>query len=64
MTFCMDNIQESDNSGIGHLLQERNLADGGRWDAFVFGFQSDLLEGDDAVGVGEIFGFVDDAVCP
>jgi len=57
-------IQQAHDVGVTHLLEQGDFADGGGGNAFVFGFETDLLEGDDAlVGGGEIAGFVDDAVC-
>jgi len=47
-----------------HLLEQRDLSNGCGRDAFILGFQANLLERDDAlIGCGEIKGFVDDSVC-
>jgi len=56
-------VEEAHDGGVVHFFEEGNFADGGGGDAFVFCFETDLLEGDDAAGVGEVAGFVDDAVC-
>ena len=56
-------VEEADDVGIAHLFEEGDLADGGGGDAFIFGFQADLLEGDDAlVGSRQVAGFVDHPV--
>lgn len=57
-------VEEANNGGVVHLFEQGDLADRGRGNAFIFGFETDFLEGDDAlVGGGEIAGFVDDSVC-
>lgn len=64
MTVGVHNVEQTDDVGVHHLLQEGNLADGGGGDAFVFGFEADLLQRYDAlVGRGQVAGFVYDAVC-
>ena len=56
-------IEESHDVWVVHLLQQRDFADSSRGDAFVFGFEADLLERDGSlVLAGEVFGLVDDAV--
>jgi hypothetical protein len=60
----VDNVEQAHNVGIAHLLEERNLADGSRRHTFILGFQTDLLECDDAVvGGAEVAGFVNNTVC-
>lgn len=60
----VDNVEQAHNVGVAHLLEERDLADGSRRHAFIFGFQADLLECDDAVvGGAEVAGFVNNSVC-
>ena len=64
MTVGVHNVEQTDDVGVDHLFQEGNLADGGGGYAFVFGFETDLLQGDDAlVRGGQVAGFVYDAVC-
>lgn len=63
MTVGVHNVEQTDDVRVDHLLEEGNLADGGGGDAFVFGFETDLLQRDDAlVGRGQVAGFVYDAV--
>jgi hypothetical protein len=59
----VDNVEEADNVWVAHLLEERDLADGSRGHTFILGFETDLLECDDAVvGGAEVAGFVDNTV--
>lgn len=63
VTVGVDDVQQADNVWVVHLLEQRNLTDGSRRDTLIFGFQTDLLEGDNAVvGGGQITGFVDNSV--
>ena len=60
----VDNVEQAHNVGVAHLLEERDFADGSRRDTFILGFQTDLLECDDAVvGGAEVAGFVNNTVC-
>jgi hypothetical protein len=60
----VDNVEQADNVWVAHLLEERDLADGCRRHAFILGFQTDLLECDNAVvGGAEVAGFVNNTVC-
>ena len=43
MTVGVHNVEQTDDVRVDHLLEEGNLADGGGGDAFVFGFETDLL---------------------
>jgi hypothetical protein len=57
-------VEQAHDVGVVHLLEQRDLADSRRRDAFIFGLKADLLEGDDALVLGgEVLGLVDDAVC-
>lgn len=56
------NVEEADDVGVVHLFQEGDLADGGGGDSFIFGFETDFLEGYNAATVQEVAGFVDDSV--
>jgi hypothetical protein len=59
----VDNVEQLDNVGILHFFEEGDFADGGRGNAFVFGLEADLLEGNDLLILGgEIAGFVDDSI--
>lgn len=63
MPVGVHDVEKTDDVGIVHFFEQRDLADCGGGDALVFGFEADFLEGDDAlVGGGEVAGFVDDAV--
>lgn len=62
MTVGMNNVEQSNDVGVAHLLEERDLPDGGAGDALIVGFEADLLEGDNAAVVGEIAGLVNDTV--
>jgi hypothetical protein len=60
----MHDVEQAHDVGVVHLLKQRDLADGRRWDALIFGLEADLLEGDDALVLGgEVLGLVDDSVC-
>src|SRR5690242_13656725 len=56
-------VEQTDDVGVVHLLEQRNLANGGRGDTLIFGLEADLLERDDALVLCcEVAGLVDDAV--
>lgn len=63
MSVGVDNVMESNDVGILHLLEERDLANGGAGNAFIFCFQADLLQRYYASSVCKISGFVYDTVC-
>ena len=56
------NVEEADDVGVVHLFEEGDLADGGGGDAFIFGFETDFLEGHNAAAVQEVAGFVNDSI--
>lgn len=58
----MDNVEEADNVGIAHLLEQRDLADGSAWHTLILSLEADLLESNDAAVVGKVAGFVDDTI--
>lgn len=62
MTIGVDNVQQLDNVGVLHFFEKRDLADGGTGNTLIFGFQSDLLEGNNSVRMGQLAGLVDDTV--
>jgi len=41
-------VEESHDVWVVHLLEERDLANGGAGYAFIFGFEADFLEGYDS----------------
>lgn len=63
VTIRMDNVEQSNDVGVSHLLEKRDLSDGGGRDTLIFGFEADLLEGNNAIVVGKVSGLVNDAVC-
>ena len=65
VAVSVHDVEEADDVGIAHLFEKGDLADGCGGDAFIFGFEADLLEGDDAlVGSRQVAGFVDHPVRP
>lgn len=62
MTIGVDDIQETDNGRVAHFLEKRDLSDGGGGDTLIFGFETDLLQGDDTAAGGEISGAIDDTI--
>ena len=63
MAVGVHDVEQADDVGVAHLFEQGDFADGGGGDALIFGFEADLLEGDDAlVGGSEVAGFVDYAV--
>ena len=63
MAVCVHDVQEADDGWVVHFFEEGDLADGCGGDTLIFGFETDLLQGDDAAGVGEVARFVDDSIC-
>jgi hypothetical protein len=64
MPVGVHNVEQTHDVRVAHLLEERDLANGGGRHAFVLGLQPDLLQGDDAVvGRGQVARLVHDAVC-
>lgn len=63
MAVGVYDVQQADNVGVVHLLEQGDLANGGRGDALIFGFEADLLEGDDALVLGgEVARLVDNSI--
>ena len=62
MAICVNNVEEFDDIRIIHFLEKRDLTDGGAGHAFVFGFKTNLLEGNYSGGVCEVTSFVDDPI--
>jgi hypothetical protein len=58
----MDDIEQANNVGVSHLLEERDFADGGTGDTFIFSFEADLLQGDNSTAIGKVSSFVDNTV--
>lgn len=62
MTIGVHNVEELHNVGVAHLLQQRDLSDGGARNTLILGLQSYLLQGDDLSVVGKIASLVDDTI--
>lgn len=62
MAVGVHDVEETNDVLVLELFQEGDLADGGAWYAFVFGFEADLLEGDDLAAIVQVAGLVDDTV--
>lgn len=62
VTIGMDDIEELDDVGVVHLLQQGDLPNGGAGDAFILGLQANLLQGDDPIGMGELASLVNNTV--
>jgi len=58
----VDDIEEADDVWVLELLEEGDLANGGGGDAFIFGLETNLLQGNDAAAIEEVAGLVDDTV--
>ena len=64
MTICVNDVEEAQDIRIIHFLEQRNLADGGGWNALIFSFEANFLQGDYAlVGSGEVASLVHNTVC-
>ena len=56
-------VQQADNVGVVHLLEQGDLTDRGRRHALIFGLETDLLERNNALVLGcEVAGLVDNSV--
>jgi hypothetical protein len=62
VTVGVDNVEQLNDVGILHLLEQGDLADGSARNAFIFSLETDLLQGDDTVGVVQFASLVDDTV--
>lgn len=58
----MEDVEETDNVGILHFLEEGDLANGCAGNTFIFGFEADFLECDNAPIVEKIACLEDDTV--
>lgn len=63
MAINVYDVEETDNVWVVHFFKERNFANCGTGDTFIFGFEANLLESNDLSRVKEIAGFVDYTVC-
>lgn len=63
MSVGVYDVEKADNVGVIHLLEKRDLSNGGGRDALVFSLETDLLQGDNSIVLGgEIASFVDNTV--
>jgi hypothetical protein len=62
VTIGMDNVEQADNVGIPHFLEERDFANSGAWNTFIFSFEADFLQGDNSAAIGEVSSFVDNTI--
>lgn len=64
MAIGVHDVEEAHNVWVVHFFEKGDFANGRGRDAFIFGLETDFLQGDYAVvGRGEVAGFVDDSVC-
>ena len=50
----VDNVEEADNVGVAHLLEQGDLADGSRGNALILSLEADLLERNNATIVEQV----------
>lgn len=62
MAIGMDNVEETHDVWVIHLLEEGNLTDGGGWDTLIFSLEADLLESYNASIVEEVASLVNDTI--
>ena len=62
MPVGVDDVEQTHDVGVVHLLEQGDLSDRRARHAFILGFQPDLLESHDASGVGQVARLVHDAV--
>lgn len=63
VTVGVDDVEEAHDVGVVHFLEKRDLTNGSGRDTFIFGFEADLLEGDNAlIGSAQVEGFVNNTV--
>ena len=62
MSIGMHNVEKFNNVRVRHFLQKGNFANGGGRDTLIFGFETNLLQCNDAVIVLEILGLVNNPV--
>lgn len=64
VTISVHDVEKANNVGVVHLLEKRDLANRGGGNTFILGFQSNLLERDDAVVLGgKVAGLVNNTIC-
>jgi hypothetical protein len=63
MTIGVNDIEQADNVRIVHLFEQRDFADCGAGNTFVFSFEADLFEGDNSlIFGGEVSSLIYDAI--
>jgi hypothetical protein len=59
----VNDVIEADDVRVVHLLQERNLSDGGTGNSLILGLKANLLERNDSSRMQKILCLVNDTVC-
>jgi hypothetical protein len=59
----MDDVQQLNNVRVLHFFEQRDLADSGARDTFIFGLESYFFQSDNTARVVQLAGLVDDTVC-
>lgn len=62
MTVGVNDVEESHDGGILHFLEQGNLANRGARNTLIFSFEPNLLQSNDASGIGEISSLVNDTI--
>lgn len=62
MAISMNDVQEADDIGVVHFLEERDLSDRRAGYTLIFGFEADFLQGHDTGRMCKIACLVDNAV--
>lgn len=58
----VDNIEQTNNVGVVHFFEERDLADGSARDTLIFGLETDLFESNDSAAICQISRLVNNTV--
>lgn len=58
----VNDVKETDDVGVFQFFEEGDFADGGAGDAFILGFESNLLQGNDAAMIAQVSGFIDNSI--
>lgn len=59
----MDDVEQANNVGVVHLLEQGDFANGRAWNTLILGLETNLLEGNNALVLGcQIARFVNNSV--
>ena len=58
----MNNVEQTDDVGVAHLLEEGDLSDGSAGNTLILGLETDFLQSYNATTIGKIPSFIDDTV--